>query len=118
LDDYPQNRFYIFRINYFQDCLFGLAERADLLNRPAMRIDCGVDDGLLGSNRAFRDHLAKLGIPHEYAEFPGAHSWDYWDAHVQEAIRFHCMELDKLSGTEIRCSADVAVSVTTGPGLR
>jgi putative tributyrin esterase len=76
-----------------KDCLFGLAERADRSRLPAIRIDCGLDDGLLASNRAFRDHLNKLGIPHEYEEFPGAHSWDYWDAHVQEAIAFHCRAL-------------------------
>ncbi len=60
---------------------------------PALRIDCGIDDFLFEDNRAFHAHLEKLGIAHEYAEFPGAHSWDYWDLHVQEAIAFHARAL-------------------------
>jgi S-formylglutathione hydrolase FrmB len=26
-------------------------------------------------------------------EFPGGHSWDYWDRHVQEALTFHARVL-------------------------
>jgi S-formylglutathione hydrolase FrmB len=55
---------------------------------PALGIDCGVDDFLIESNRNAHALLTKLGLPHEYAEYPGAHSWDYWDEHVQDAIRF------------------------------
>jgi len=69
--------------------LFALAERIDRSLLPAIRFDCGVDDGLLEGNRAFHRHLERLDIPHEYAEYPGAHTWDYWDVHVQEAIAFH-----------------------------
>jgi putative tributyrin esterase len=70
------------------DC-FSLASRLKGKRAPAIRFDCGVDDFLLDQNRAFAAHLRKLGIAHEYEEFPGGHSWDYWDLHVQEAIRFH-----------------------------
>lgn len=68
--------------------LFALVEHADRAHLPALRIDCGVDDGLIEANRAFHAHLDTLGIPHEYAEFPGAHTWAYWDEHVQEALAF------------------------------
>jgi len=47
-----------------------------------------VDDFLIEENRAFDAHLTKLGVPHEYAEHPGGHTWEYWDAHVQETITF------------------------------
>jgi S-formylglutathione hydrolase FrmB len=57
--------------------------------RPRIRFDCGVDDGLLDDNRRLHALLAKLGIEHQYAEFPGAHSWEYWDEHIDEALRFH-----------------------------
>jgi S-formylglutathione hydrolase FrmB len=60
---------------------------------PALRIDCGTEDHLLGANRAFVARLQALGLPHEYAEFPGGHSWDYWDVHVQEALAFHARHL-------------------------
>lgn len=69
--------------------IFALAERLPAEQRPAIRIDCGVDDRLLEDNRACHTHLDSLGYSHEYAEYPGAHDWAYWDVHVQEAIAFH-----------------------------
>jgi S-formylglutathione hydrolase FrmB len=56
---------------------------------PALRIDCGTEDFILEHSRQFHAHLQKLDIAHEYAEFPGAHDWAYWDVHVQEALAFH-----------------------------
>jgi S-formylglutathione hydrolase FrmB len=69
--------------------LYALAEKAENAARPALRIDCGIDDFLIDDNRKFHAHLDVLGVPHEYAEYPGAHTWDYWDEHVQDAIAFH-----------------------------
>jgi len=56
---------------------------------PKIRIDCGTEDFLLDENRAFHRELDHLKVPHEYAEFPATHDWDYWDLHVQEALAFH-----------------------------
>ncbi|HEX8204377.1 MAG TPA: alpha/beta hydrolase family protein [Isosphaeraceae bacterium] len=72
---------------------FALVERIDHGVVPALRIDCGTDDELLGENRAFHEHLKSLHIDHEYQEFPGGHIWDYWDRHIQEAIAFHARNL-------------------------
>jgi S-formylglutathione hydrolase FrmB len=72
---------------------FALAERVDRSQLPAMRLDCGREDFLLQHNRDFHAHLERLGIAHEYKEFPGDHTWDYWDLHIQEAIAFHCKAL-------------------------
>jgi len=55
---------------------------------PAIRFDCGVDDFLLEHNREFHRHLEKLGVKHEYAEYPGEHNWAYWDEHVQQTLAF------------------------------
>jgi putative tributyrin esterase len=63
--------------------------------RPQIRFDCGTDDFLIQQNRDFRAHLLKLKLPHEYQEFPGAHTWDYWDLHVQEALAFHRRWFDR-----------------------
>lgn len=71
------------------DCCLELASALPSGAAPAIRFDCGVDDFLIEQNREFHRHLDSLGIPHEYEEFPGGHSWDYWDEHVQEAITFH-----------------------------
>jgi S-formylglutathione hydrolase FrmB len=67
-----------------------VAKRA---TRPEISFDCGVDDELLDHNRQFHAHLDRLGVPHWYAEHPGAHTWDYWDLHVQVALRQHAMVL-------------------------
>lgn len=75
------------------DC-FALADKIDRKLLPALRIDCGTEDFLIEENRAFTAHLKKIGIPHEYEEFPGSHTWAYWDVHVQEAIAFHRKSLD------------------------
>ena len=69
------------------DC-HALATKSDTEKRPALRIDCGVDDFLIEQNREFHAHLNSLGYDHEYEEFPGAHDWQYWDQHIQEAISF------------------------------
>lgn len=79
-----------------KDDLWAIAERAGRDNLPAIRMDCGLDDFLLEDNRAFRQHLSKLGILHEYEEFPGEHHWDFWDTHVQAAIKFHTHALGLL----------------------
>lgn len=55
---------------------------------PQLRIDCGTEDFLLEDNRAYTEYLTKIHVPHEYAEYPGAHTWEYWDIHIQDALRF------------------------------
>ncbi|HLK60230.1 MAG TPA: alpha/beta hydrolase family protein [Chthonomonadaceae bacterium] len=77
--------------------LYALAEKLPRQQRPALRIDCGTEDGLLDANRAFHAHLDKLGYKHEYQEFPGGHTWAYWDQHIQEALVFLTAQL-KLKG--------------------
>jgi putative tributyrin esterase len=69
-----------------EDC-FALAERAS--PRPALHLDCGVDDFLIEDNRRFHAHLERIGYPHQYLEPPGGHSWPYWDQHVVTALTFH-----------------------------
>ena len=76
-----------------KDDLWAIVEKTDRDNLPTIRIDCGIDDGLLEANKAFHRHLLDLHIEHEYEEFPGSHNWDFWDTHIQEAIRFHARVL-------------------------
>jgi putative tributyrin esterase len=78
-----------------------LAQKCPKNLRPALRIDCGTSDSLLSQNREFHALLQKLRYPHQYDEFPGIHNWAYWDAHIQEAIAFHCKVLGiKRTGIE------------------
>lgn len=68
--------------------LWALAAKTPAAALPALRIDCGVDDFLIEDNRAFHAHLDAAGIPHEYDEYPGGHTWDYWDEHIVDAVAF------------------------------
>ena len=71
------------------DLLF-LAEQAKRAGKlPEMLLDCGTEDYLLDGNREFHAGLEGLKVPHAYREFPGAHTWDYWDEHVKDALAFH-----------------------------
>ena len=46
------------------------AKRAGKL--PKLLIDCGTEDYLLADNREFHAKLDAMGVPHQYAEFPGS----------------------------------------------
>lgn len=71
------------------DC-YQWADRVDRATLPRLSFDCGTEDHLLDQNRRFHDFLAgQLRLPHYYAEHPGGHTWDYWDTHVQTALRQH-----------------------------
>jgi len=76
-----------------KDDVFAIAEKLDPSKAPAIRFDCGKQDRLLDGNRRFHKHLTSLGIRHQCREYPGAHTWDYWDEHIQEALRFHMKHL-------------------------
>ncbi len=75
--------------------LYALSSKLAKKNRPALYIDCGVDDFLIGDNRSFTEHLNTLGYDHIYQEYPGAHNWEYWDLHIQQSIEFVMSEIGK-----------------------
>ncbi|HRE81060.1 MAG TPA: alpha/beta hydrolase family protein [Opitutaceae bacterium] len=62
-------------------------------NLPRILMDCGVDDYLLGDNRHLHRELTAANIAHTYLEHAGAHTWDYWDLHVKDALEFHAKSL-------------------------
>ena len=55
---------------------------------PPLRFDCGTEDGLLKVNRQLSERLTVVGIPHIYEEFPGAHTWPYWEEHFEDSLLF------------------------------
>ncbi len=91
LAEWPPDRLRVPKVP--ENDVYEVAAKLDPAQAPAILFDCGTDDRLIGGNRNFHAHLTQLGIPHHYAEFPGAHTWDYWDTHVQEAIAHHCATL-------------------------
>ncbi|HEV2799921.1 MAG TPA: alpha/beta hydrolase family protein [Pyrinomonadaceae bacterium] len=60
---------------------------------PFIYFDCGTEDFLIQSNRALSELLLRRKIPHEYRQLPGAHSWPYWDAQVQEVLKLAARRL-------------------------
>ena len=76
-----------------------LAQQAKKARRlPRLLLDCGSEDFLVEDNRAFHASLTAAKIPHAYREFPGAHTWDYWDTHIQDALEFHAQNLGLVRG--------------------
>jgi len=70
--------------------VFHLAEDvARLPEPPVISFDCGTEDELIEHNRALHAHMESLGLDHTYNEHPGAHTWDFWDDHVREALEQH-----------------------------
>ena len=55
---------------------------------PPLRFDCGREDSLLEGNRALHALLLEQGVPHQYEEYDGGHTWDYWKLHVRRTLRF------------------------------
>lgn len=55
---------------------------------PPLRFDCGTEDVLLPSNRHLHYRLTKAQVSHRYEEFPGEHSWPYWETHLADTLRF------------------------------
>ncbi|RDJ97624.1 alpha/beta hydrolase [Paraburkholderia lacunae] len=54
----------------------------------ALTIDCGVNDFFVKSNRTLHERLVELGVPHDYAERPGGHTWTYWANAIQYQVLF------------------------------
>lgn len=55
---------------------------------PPLRIDCGLEDGLLEANRALHAALQQAGVSHLYAESPGGHDWPYWTRTLEHTLTF------------------------------
>lgn len=69
--------------------LWHLAKRAARSrSRPALWLDCGTEDELLGDSADFHRHLERLRWPHHWESEPGGHDWAYWDRQIERAIRW------------------------------
>ncbi|MCL2528542.1 MAG: esterase family protein [Defluviitaleaceae bacterium] len=71
------------------DDLFYLAtDAAKLAVKPKMLITCGTEDFLLDDNRRFDAHMKALDYGHTYKEWPGQHTWDFWEECLPLAFEF------------------------------
>ena len=49
---------------------------------------CGSEDFLIESNRDLHKYLVDIGYEHLYTEGSGTHSWEYWDTHIEKALKW------------------------------
>ena len=80
-----------------EEDVLGNAKRIVEEGKPAPRIyhACGVDDFLLESAHNTRDFFQGLeGNPFDYVydEGPGAHTWEFWDDHIQTFLKYLGLE--------------------------
>lgn len=55
--------------------------------KPKVYLTCGADDFLYPLNRAYYEHLTRLGYDAVWREHPGeGHTWRYWDLCLPEVI--------------------------------
>jgi enterochelin esterase-like enzyme len=55
---------------------------------PPVRFDCGIYDELIEENRELHRNLQTSDIMHQYFEFSGGHTWDYWQEHLKDTLLF------------------------------
>ena len=63
---------------------------AEKLPAPMIYHACGSEDFLLDSAHEMRDFFQALpGNPfnYTYEENPGAHTWEFWDEHIQHFLK-------------------------------
>lgn len=53
---------------------------------PGIFMTCGSEDFLLEANHSFVETLEDCGIPHTYEEWPGAHTWEFWQVSLEKAL--------------------------------
>jgi S-formylglutathione hydrolase FrmB len=76
---------------YVKNSVINMAETIKKNGMPVI-IDCGVDDFLIDVNRELHRRLVYNNTPHDYAERPGAHTWDYW----QNSLPYHLLFFSKV----------------------
>ncbi len=55
---------------------------------PRIYLDIAEQDPLLYSARFFHESLGRRDIPHVWPNYPGGHTAAYWQAHMEEYLRW------------------------------
>lgn len=53
---------------------------------PALFISVGTEDFTLNYNHDAKKRMTRMGVQFTYEEHPGAHTWAYWDTHIQRVL--------------------------------
>lgn len=54
--------------------------------KPLLYQCCGTEDFLYRDNVTFREACRRTSLDLTYEEGPGGHTWDYWDAKIQDVL--------------------------------
>jgi putative tributyrin esterase len=65
--------------NNIYSLMLAESARTEHTSVPYFFLECGSQDSLLPSNRKFVEELSSKNVTYEYHEYPGAHSWEFWD---------------------------------------
>ncbi len=69
--------------------LFLLAKRCAAEGKtPRLFLTCGESDSLREQNERFVSHLNTLGFAPYYEEWPGDHTWEFWDVSIKKAFDY------------------------------
>lgn len=55
---------------------------------PELLMIIADEDHMVRDNSRFKDCVESLGIKNEFRTYPGDHSWNFWDAHVKECVKW------------------------------
>ncbi len=82
---------------------YSVINMADRMKTNGLKLifDCGTDDFLIEANRELHRRLTLNQTPHQYAERPGGHTWDYWQASLPNHVLFFSNVL-KENGTAVQ----------------
>lgn len=64
-----------------------LLGKSDPAQLPYFFLTCGADDPLLHDSRELVAMMSNLHVRYEYHEFPGAHTWQFWDHSLAAFLR-------------------------------
>lgn len=68
--------------------LFALAQKrlAEGRKLPPIYQTVGTEDLIYPANLSAKKKLEELGLELTYAEHPGIHDWEFWDAHIRDVL--------------------------------
>ena len=78
--------------------LFALIEKRRREGRPIPRIylTVGTEDFIYPANLSATARLETMVVDLTYAEHPGIHDWDFWDAHLQDVLDWFRLKNDTI----------------------
>ncbi|WP_454191232.1 alpha/beta hydrolase [Paenibacillus sp. Marseille-Q7038] len=62
--------------------------KKDEVDIPRIYMACGTEDFLLHANQRLHQYLLSEDVDHTYVETSGAHTWDFWNDYIADALKW------------------------------